>query len=83
MAVTNDTIDSLSLSRQTYDDLGAILSPHRIVSQSAIERLRDADEQLNLIALANQYWLIGAVFEQLNDALAANAQYCIGNCCCT
>ncbi|WP_286263655.1 nucleotidyltransferase family protein [Thalassotalea atypica] len=56
-----------SINAQTFLDLGAWLSPYKEISSAQEARLLDEAYYLDLIALANQYWLIGPLAHQLQQ----------------
>ena len=59
---------SVNITEQTYLGLGTWLSVEADYSQEQLTRLQREESYLPLISLANEYWLIGPLANQLQKA---------------
>jgi hypothetical protein len=65
VAKLTDPMSTIKIMKQTYEDLGTWLSAEAKYSQEQLARLQTEESYLPLISLANDYWLIGPLTNQL------------------
>ncbi|MGS2722099.1 nucleotidyltransferase family protein [Paraglaciecola aestuariivivens] len=63
MSIANDFTPEIN--EQTFLDLACWLTKKRCFSQAQLARLKDESHYLNIIALANHFWLLGHLANQL------------------
>lgn len=64
---TNEIMPA-KITRQTFYDLGIWLSREQNYNQDQLSRLQDENFYLAIVSLANQYWLIGPLANQLKKS---------------